>query len=141
MSKVIQITVVFGLILLLILVRVFQEVLFYDPLIVFFEKNHSTSALPNLNKLKLVTHVIFRFVINSVVSIGVLWGVFKKRELIKIGSFFYTVLLIVLIIPFVFLIDSTAIGSHLSLFYIRRFLIQPLFLLLLIPAFYFQKKA
>jgi exosortase F-associated protein len=29
----------------------------------------------------------------------------------------------------------------LGLFYVRRFLIQPLFLLVLIPAFYFQKKA
>jgi exosortase F-associated protein len=31
-------------------------------------------------------------------------------------------------------------GGHLALFYVRRFLIQPIFLLLLIPAFYFQKK-
>jgi exosortase F-associated protein len=44
-------------------------------------------------------------------------------------------------IVFVFLLESSAAGEHMALFYVRRFLIQPLFLLLLLPAFYFHKRS
>ena len=50
-------------------------------------------------------------------------------------------LLVDLMIAFVLLLNTSADGDHMALFYVRRFLIQPLFLLLLLPAFYFHKRS
>ncbi|NBU81103.1 MAG: exosortase F system-associated protein, partial [Flavobacteriaceae bacterium] len=46
----------------------------------------------------------------------------------------------ILMISFVFVLTFFAEESKMTLFYIRRFLIQPIFILLFIPGFYYQKK-
>ena len=135
--KIIPAAVLFGM---LILIRAFQENLFYDPLIEFFRVDHSTEALPELDLLKLLGNVALRFLLNTVISLWILWVLFRKKEILKISAILYLVLFVLLSIAFAVLLNSTEEGGHLALFYVRRFLIQPLFLLLLIPAFYFQKK-
>ena len=140
MNKVVRILLIAILFAMLIAVRVFQGFLFYDPLMPFFKQDHSILPLPDFKVFQLLIHIIFRFGLNTLISLAILWMLFKKWELIKFSALFYGILLLVLMIPFAFLINSNEIGNHLPLFYIRRFLIQPLFLLLLIPAFYFQKK-
>ena len=95
--------------------------------------------LPEFDALKLFGNVALRFLMNTIISLGVLWIVFQKAEIIKLSSLLYTALFIVLFVVYYFLASSEATGQHMALFYVRRFLIQPLFLLILIPAFYFQK--
>lgn len=136
--KFVFVALLFGL---LILIRTFQTDLFYDPLISFFKVNHSTEKLPQFDTLRLLTHVILRFTMTTVISLGVLWVLFRKKEILKIAGLLYVVLFVILFVAFLILIQSSESGGHLALFYVRRFLIQPIFLLLLIPAFYFQKKA
>jgi exosortase F-associated protein len=46
----------------------------------------------------------------------------------------------ILMISFFFVLNFFGEQSKMILFYIRRFIIQPIFLLLFIPAFYYQKK-
>lgn len=125
---------------LLILIRMYEETLFYDPLISFFKVDHSTEKLPQFDRLKLLAHVVLRFVMTTLISLGILWVLFRKIEILKVAGLLYTVLFAILFIAFIIFIQSSESGGHLALFYVRRFLIQPLFLLLLIPAFYFQKK-
>ena len=136
---------------MLIAIRAFEEQLFYDPLIAFFKVDHSTQFLPEMNSPKLLGNVALRFWMNTIVSLGILWILFRKKEILKVSLILFAVVFVVLIIAFIVLLSSspTAIGmgdvevssgGHLALFYVRRFLIQPIFLLLLIPAFYFQKK-
>lgn len=126
---------------LLILIRIFEADLFYDPLISFFKLDHSTEQLPQFNASKLVGSMALRFIITTAISIGVLWLLFNKRDILKVAGLLYLVLFVILIVVFVLLIQSSESAGHMALFYVRRFLIQPIFLLLLIPAFYFQKKA
>ncbi|WP_374707786.1 exosortase F system-associated protein [Flavobacterium sp. J372] len=45
----------------------------------------------------------------------------------------------VLMIAFIIVVNTEK-PNLLALFYIRRFLIQPLFLILFIPAFYYQRR-
>jgi exosortase F-associated protein len=125
---------------LLILIRAFQGELFYDPLIEFFKVDHSTEALPNMNLPKLMGNLALRFLLNTLISLWILWVLFRKKEILKISGLLYLLLFLVLSIAFAVLVNSSEEGGHLALFYVRRFLIQPLFLLLLIPAFYFQRK-
>jgi len=140
MRKVKIFFLVFVLIILLVLVRIFEESLFYDPLLLFFKTDHLTQPLPQFNAFKLLGNVAFRFFINTLISLIMLWVLFRSRSIIKLSAILYSILFILLFAAYMYLIFFSEKGSYMTLFYVRRFLIQPLFLLILIPAFYFQKK-
>lgn len=129
------------LVLLLVAIRAFQDILFYDPLIEFFKVDHSTEVLPAFDTVKLIGNTALRFGLNTILSLGVLWILFRKKEILKLSALLYGIIFVLLIVAFIVLLNSEAARGHLALFYVRRFLIQPIFLLLLIPAFYFQKKS
>lgn len=131
----------FGIILLLVLlvsVRLFQDTLFYDPLIVFFKNDNK--MLPKVDTMQLLLSLLFRYVLNTIFSLGILWLIFKDRGIIRLSAILYSVFFILLIVAFIISINMDS-PHLLAIFYIRRFLIQPLFLILFIPAFYYQKKA
>ena len=125
------------LLILIVLVRVFQEQLFYDPLLAFFKTE--SKDLPEYNSLKLFVGLAFRYFLNSILSLGIIYLVFKDRAIIKLCTILYLVLFVVLI-AILFIVLNTDEVNLLLVFYIRRFLIQPLFLILFLPAFYYQKK-
>jgi len=123
-----------------LLIRAYEEALFYDPLLNFFKGSYKTDPLPDLDLFRLNTSLVFRFVLNTVIALLVLWVLFQSKEIIKFSVILYLILFVVLMISFnVIFITSEGPENHLSLFYVRRFLIQPVFLLILIPAFYFHK--
>jgi exosortase F-associated protein len=68
------------------------------------------------------------------------WMLFKDSDIIKFSSFLYLFLGIVLFIGFFIVLNYLGEDKKMMLFYIRRFIIQPLFLLLFTPAFYYQNK-
>lgn len=125
------------LLLLLVCVRIFQQKLFYDPLLAFFEMPRQIS-LPDYDAVKLFVGLAFRYFINSLLSIAILWLVFKDRQVVRLSAIllfiFFLILTVVLYIAL-----NLAQPSMLIIFYVRRFLIQPLFLILFLPAFYYQK--
>ena len=125
MNKLLNIAIIVLLLMLLIAVRMFEDVLFYDPLLEFF---------------KLLAHLVFRFLINTLISLVILWVVFRDKGVLKISGVIYSLALVLLFALFCVLLFTSEEGPHMFLFYARRFLIQPLFLLLLLPAFYLQKQ-
>ena len=139
MSKGLKILLILLGVVLLVLIRVYEESLFYDPLLKFFKTEHTTQPLPAFNFCKLLLHTILRFIINSLISLGIIWVIFQQKEVMKFSIVLYGFFLLLLAITFVILLHTSEAGQHLHLFYVRRFLIQPLFLLLLIPAFYLQR--
>jgi len=140
MNRIIKIILLLFLTLLLLLIRHFEDLLFYDPLISFFEHDSSSScAIPELNSIKLFANVLLRYLMNSIISLAIIWVVFKDISIIKMSTIFYLLLFLLLLSCFSYLLFYTESKNFLPLFYVRRFLIQPLFLLVLIPAFYFQK--
>lgn len=127
--------------LLLLLIRGYEDVLFYDPLLEYFKSDYKNFPLPEMNLVKLSLHIGFRFLLNSLISLGILWVIFKDSEVIKLSVWIYGFLFFLLFSAFFLVIYfSTGIQNQLSVFYIRRFLIQPILLLILLAAFYFQKK-
>ncbi len=126
------------LLVLLVSVRLFQDNLFYDPLIVFFKKD--TKILPQMDVMRLLLGLLFRYALNTAFSLGILWLVFKDWAIIRLSAILYSIFFILLIVAFVVTISMDS-PHLLALFYVRRFLIQPIFLILFIPAFYYQKKA
>ena len=128
------------LILLLVLIRAFENTLFYDPLLDYFKTENSHLALPQINIFKLFFSLGMRFYLNSVISLFLLYVIFKDTQIVKFTAFLYMVLGSVLMISFIFTLNFFGEEHKMTLFYIRRFLIQPIFILLFIPAFYYQKQ-
>lgn len=126
---------------LIICIRFFEDNLFYDPFLVFFKSDYQNKSLPNFEGFKLILNIFFRYFLNTTLSILIIYLLFKNRNHVKIASILYVFLFVVLTCILSYLLFLSQNPDYLVLFYIRRFLIQPLFILLLIPAFYFQKKA
>jgi exosortase F-associated protein len=127
------------LIMLLILIRAFEETLFYDPFLEYYKSEYSQLTFPKINIFKLFFSLGMRFYLNSVISLLLLYVLFKDRQILKFTALLYMILGSVLMISFIFTLTFFGEESKMTLFYIRRFLIHPIFILLFIPAFYYQK--
>jgi exosortase F-associated protein len=128
------------LILALVAVRFFENELFADPLIDFFKGNFLQKPRANYDLGEVLYPTLLRYLLNSLLSIGVLVLLFKRRAVRLFAIVFYAFALFPLIGLFIYYYENLGPDTYMSFFYIRRFLIQPLFLLLLVPAFYYQQK-
>ena len=138
-NKTTVLIVVFALILLAC-IRAFESELFYDPFISFFKSEFYHKQLPFFYQGKLFINLLFRYLLNSAISLVIIYFLFKEKQLLKLSFYLYTVLFLILIVIFFGYLNYTKNPDFMILFYIRRFLIQPLLLVLFIPAFYYQKK-
>ncbi len=141
MYRLLKILFIVLFVVALVLVRTLESSVFYDPLLSFFKTGHLTQSLPEFNFWKLIGFTSLRFWVNSFLSLGILWFVFNDREVLKVSVVVYVFFYLVCIFLFGFLLQHSSKGDFLFLFYVRRFLIQPLVLLLLLPAFYLFKKS
>lgn len=126
--------------LMLVLIRGFEDFLFYDPLLDFFKTDYTHQSIPEMNHLALLANLGFRYFINTIFSLLIIWSFFQDREIIKVSVFIYSVFFSILFAMFTYIIYTGHSGyENTMLFYVRRFLIQPLLLLVLLPAFFFHK--
>lgn len=135
-----DILVVIGLVIVFAVIRMYQRDLFYDPFLDYFEYDYLYKDFPEFDGFLLCLNYMFRYGLNSLVSLIILYVLFKNRSYIKLAVIIYMLALIVLLVLFALTVNFTTFENYQFLFYIRRFIIQPLLVLLLIPAFYFQKK-
>jgi len=140
MKETIRIIIIVLLFVVLFLVRVFEDQLFYDPLNSYFQNDYLYKKIPQLDRWNLLLHLFYRYTINSLISLAIIYMVFRNKKIIKFSQLFFTAAFLLLIISFSFSLRNNLEGGYLFTFYIRRFLIQPLFLLILLPAFYYHKK-
>ena len=128
------------LILLLILIRAFENTLFYDPFLNYFKSEYANLPFPEISVVKLFLSLGFRFYLNSVISLFLLYVIYNDGKMVKFSILLYMILGSILMISFFFVLNFFGEESKMTLFYIRRFIIQPIFILLFIPAFYYQKQ-
>jgi len=124
---------------LLVLVRVFESQLFYDPFLEYYKTDYSVAPLPDYKPFLLFLGLSFRYGLNMVFSLGIIYILFKEVELVRFVSFLYVFLFLVLIVVFFLALSFYGESNKLMLFYVRRFLIQPILILIFIPGFYYQK--
>ncbi len=140
MSRTLRILIIIGLFGLLILVRAFGTKIFYDPFILYFKNDYLDTSIPDYEGLKLWVSIFFRYVLNAIISLAIIYVAFQKRGLVRFSVKFYVAAFGVLGILYFILLQFEMINGHLFAFYVRRFLIHPIFVLILLPAFYYQKK-
>ena len=134
-----KIGLLFILISLLALLRAYEGFLFYDPFLNYFKIDYTNLDLPKVDYFQLFMGLFFRYFLNTIISLSILYVIFKDLEIIKFVTLLYVIFFIILTAIFFFVLNFYGETSKMTLFYIRRFLIQPIFLMLFIPAFYYQK--
>ncbi len=139
MNKVIIYTLLFILFSFLVLIRVFQNELFYDPYLVFFQNDYLYIDSPRREVLKLVLNTTLRYALNTIFSLGILFVMFRDKSIVKFASVLYCIAFLVLIGLYLYFVINPKQEDYYLFFNIRRFLIQPILLLLLLPAFYYYK--
>lgn len=127
------------LFVLLILIRVYEDELFYDPYLSFFKSDYLQMDSPNREVLKLTLYTTLRYVLNSLISLGIIFLFFRDRSVVRFSAFIYVIAYVVLLAFFLYFVIHPRQEDYYLFFNFRRFLIQPIFLLLLVPAFYYYK--
>ena len=139
MHKVTKYILLSLLFLLLILIRFFEDTLFYDPYLTFFENDYLYVDSPRREVLKLVSFTTLRYAINTVISLAILFVVFKDKSIIKFSGIIYLVAYLLLMLVYLYFVINPRQEDYYLFFNVRRFLIQPIILILLLPAFYYHK--
>nr|WP_321222184.1 exosortase F system-associated protein [uncultured Psychroserpens sp.] len=128
--------VLFGL---LVLIRAFENELFYDPYLLFFKSDYLHIDSPRREILKLSLYTTWRYILNSSISLGIIYLFFKDRSIVKFSFIIFCIAYIVLILFYLYFVVNPRQEDYYLFFNFRRFLIQPILLLLLVPAFFYYK--
>lgn len=135
-TKYILVLFLFGL---LVLIRVFENELFYDPYLIFFQNDYLYIDNPRREVFKLTVFTAIRYVLNSAISLAILYVVFKDKSIIKFSTLIYVFSFVILILIYLYFVINPKQEQYYLFFNMRRFLIQPIILLVLLPAFYYYK--
>jgi len=138
MSKITKIVLIGALFFLLILVRLFSYKMLYDPFIEYFKHDYLNQPIPEFNNYRLFFNMLTRYTINSIISLAIIWVAFERIQFIRFSVKFYVIAFIFLSFAFFTILNGELKQGYLLAFYLRRFIIHPLFVLILLPAFYFN---
>ena len=91
MNKLVKFTLLFVLFGLLVLVRVFENQLFYDPYLTFFQNDYLYIDSPRREIAKLIAFTTFRYALNSIISLAILYVVFRDKSIIKFSVLIFVI--------------------------------------------------
>lgn len=123
----------------LISVRAFENNWFYDPFITHFKQENYLLTVPKFDFLKLFLHLLFRYFINSFASVLILWLIFDA-QIVRFLTLLYLLFALLLFAIYMVLVNFYLPDTYTLFFYVRRFLIQPILLFVLIPAIFYGRK-
>jgi exosortase F-associated protein len=130
---------VLAIVFLFGVIRTYESQLFFDPFLDYFKFDNNLE-LPKVDFLQLSFGLLCRYFLNTILSLLVLFIIFLDFEMLKFSAFIYSCFFIVLLFSLYYCLEINENPNKITIFYIRRFLIQPILLLLFIPAFFFQKQ-
>jgi exosortase F-associated protein len=140
MKKRYRLLIICGFIFMLIMVRSYGVGTFYDPFIKYFEGDFLTANFPEFNMSKLFVHMGLRYTLNTIISIAIIYFSFMNKEVVLFVIKFYILSFVVFSLAYFILLKIEFSNGYLLAFYVRRMIIHPLFLVILLPALYFDKK-
>ncbi len=139
MSKLAKFGALFLLFGLLILIRWFEDELFYDPYLQFFKNDYLYIDNPRREVIKLSLFTTLRYMLNSIISLAILFVFFKDRGVLRFSALIYGIAFFILTGIYLYFVIHPKQEDYYMFFNVRRFLIQPVILILLLPAFYYHK--
>ena len=139
MSKSLRYILIILSVIALAAIRFFENELFYDPYLQFFKSDYLYIDSPRRETFKLTMFTSLRFLLNTLISLWILFLVFRDKGMVKFAALLYAIAYILLVLVFLYFVINPRQEDYYLFFNIRRFLIQPLILLILLPAFYYYK--
>ncbi len=124
----------------LIGVRMMEDTLFYDPFLLYFKSGNKEAPIPQFDWLPLIGSHFFRLALNLFFSALVLQGIFNDKKATLQGLVLMFIVFIISLFLYSISIGNTFSLGYLFTFYLRRFVIQPVILLLIIPIIFYSKK-
>ncbi len=124
----------------LISVRVLEDRIFYDPFLEYFHEADKNIPFPSFEWGKLILGHVFRFILNLFFSCLIIHFLFKKKDWTLQGALLMVIVFGITFPVYLYCISDRFEIGYLFSFYMRRFVIQPLILLLIIPLFYYRKQ-
>ena len=123
----------------LIGVRYLENILFYDPFLKYFASTSSNPAFPQFEWTRLIGSHLFRFLLNLIFSLGIVHFLFFNKKWTFQAMVLITLSFIIFFPIYLYSVYTEFSFGNLFSFYIRRFVIQPLPILLIVPLFYHRK--
>jgi len=124
----------------LISVRALEDKIFYDPFLNYFHEANKNLSFPSFEWGELILGYLFRFILNLLLSCLIIHFCFKNQEWTIQGAILMIIIFFITFPIYLYCIYNKFEIGYLFSFYMRRFVIQPLILLLIIPMFYYRKK-
>jgi len=122
----------------LIIVYVFQAQLFYDPF-----ANHLFNPMhpevPEYNASKYIIAKAARYILNDGFALMVIWGLFKNQTYVRFAVIIFFIGFLILLPIYLFLAMNYFIETQSFLNHLHRLVLNPVLMMLLIPAFYYQQ--
>jgi exosortase F-associated protein len=138
--KILNFILVFAGILGLISVRFLEDKIFYDPFLEFFKADYKVAQVHDYICGKLMLSHFFRFALNLIFSAIVVHFMFLNKKWTIQAVFLMAVAFLFFFPIYLWCLYSKMEIGYLFTFSVRRFVIQPIILLLIIPIFYYRKK-
>lgn len=138
--KILNWILVFAGILGLVSVRFLEDKIFYDPFLAFFKGNYKVAQIPEFLWGKLIISHFFRFFLNLFFSAVVIHFMFLNKKWTLQAVVLITVAFLFFFPIYLWCLYTKMEIGYLFTFSVRRFIIQPIILLLIIPIFYYRKK-
>lgn len=121
-------------------VRILEDHIFYDPFLNYFHFATKNIAFPEFDWVKLIFGHLLRFILNLFFSCIIIHFLFKNKEWTMQGALLITIIFAITFPIYLYCIHDRFEIGYLFSFYMRRFVIQPLILLLIVPLFYYRKQ-
>jgi exosortase F-associated protein len=138
--KILNWILVFVGILGLVSVRFLEDKIFYDPFLAFFKGDYKVAQIPEFLWGKLIISHFFRFFLNLFFSAVVIHFMFLNKKWTLQAVVLITVAFLFFFPIYLWCLYTKMEIGYLFTFSVRRFIIQPIILLLIIPIFYYRKK-
>lgn len=124
----------------LIGVRVMEDKIFYDPFLDYFHEANKNTVFPVFEWGKLIGGYLFRFFLNLFFSCLIIQGLFRNKQWTLQGALMILIVFFITFPIYLYCIEDKFEAGYLFSFYMRRFVIQPLIILLVVPMFYYRKQ-
>lgn len=121
-------------------VRMIEDQIFYDPFLNYFHEANKNIDFPDFEWKELIASHLFRFFLNLFFSCVIVHFLFKNKQWTLQGALLISIIFAITLPIYLYCINDKFEIGYLFSFYMRRFVIQPVILLLIVPLFYYRKQ-
>ena len=121
----------------LITVYVFQRQLFFDPFQDFiFNPQHP--KYPEVDVVSYILSKTLRYILNDGFALLIIWGLFQNKRYMRFAVLIFMIGLFILLPIYLVLVLNFYESTYTFLNHLHRLVLNPVLMMLLIPAFYYQ---